>query len=147
MRLVALLEAGKGALVLLAGLGLLSLINHDVQRVAEHLVRLSHLNPASHYPRIFVEAAGHVTNARLWGLAALAAVYALVRGIEAYGLWHERRWAEWFALVAGGLYIPVEIYELFHHATWLKLTVLVVNAAIVIAMIFALRNSRDSETG
>lgn len=139
MRLVAILEAAKGALVLLAGLGLLSLIDRNVQQIAEHLVRLSHLNPASHYPSIFVEAAGHVTNARLWGLAALAAVYALVRGIEAYGLWHERRWAEWFALVAGGIYIPVEIFEILYHPSWLKFGVFAVNAAIVVYMITALR--------
>src|SRR5678815_3895868 len=91
MRTVALFEAAKGALVLLAGLGLLALINRDVQAIAEHLVRLSHLNPAAHYPRIFVDAASHVTNQRLWLLAAAAAAYALVRGVEAYGLWYERR--------------------------------------------------------
>ena len=147
MRLVALLEAAKGALVLVAGLGLLSLINHDVQHVAEKLVRLSHLNPASHYPRIFVEAAGHVTNTRLWALAAAAAAYALVRGIEAYGLWYERTWAEWLALVAGALYIPVEIYEIVRHVTWLKLVVFSVNAAIVIYMIVAIRRAKQTGEG
>lgn len=145
VRTVALFEAGKGALVLVAGLGLLTLVNRDVQEMAEHVVRLSHLNPASHYPHIFVEAAAHVTNQRLWLLAAAAAAYALVRGVEAYGLWHERRWAEWFALVAGALYIPIELYEIVHHVTWLKVTVFAVNAAIVIAMAYALRHSAEQE--
>ena len=62
-----------------------------------------------------------MTDARLWLLAAAATAYALVRGVEAYGLWFERRWAEWFALVSAGLYVPVEIFELWHefeaHAT------------------------------
>src|ERR1043165_7789130 len=117
VRTVALFEAFKGGLVLAAGLGLLALIHRDVQAFAEKLVRMSHLDPASHYPRIFIDAASHVTNARLWGFAAAAAAYPLVRGVEAYGLWMERRWAEWFALISGSLYLPVEIYELFHHAT------------------------------
>lgn len=145
MRTVAFFEAAKGALVLLAGLGLLTLINRDIQAVAEHLVRLSHLNPASHYPRIFVDAASHVTNRRLWMLAAAAALYALVRGVEAYGLWYERRWAEWFALIAGGVYLPVEIYEVAHKLTWLRVAVLVTNLAVVAYMAYALWHSADQD--
>ena len=42
VRLVAVFEALKGALVLGVGLGLLSLVHHDLQAVAERLVRHSH---------------------------------------------------------------------------------------------------------
>ncbi len=145
MRAVALFEAAKGILVLLAGLGVLALINRDVQAVAERAVRLSHLNPASHYPRIFIDAASHVTNTRLWFFAAAAAVYALVRGVEAYGLWYERRWAEWFAMIAGGIYLPVEIYELIHRASWLKVALLGTNVAVVAYMAYALLHSADQD--
>lgn len=138
VRTIAVFEAAKGALVLLAGLGLLSLINRDVQDVAERLVRHSHLNPASHYPRIFVDAAARVTNTHLRLLACAAAVYAAVRFVEAYGLWKERRWAEWFALVAGAIYVPVEVYELIHRASWTKGAVLLTNLAIVAYMAYVL---------
>lgn len=138
VRTIAVFEAAKGILVLLAGLGLLSLVNRDVQEIAERLVRHSHLNPASHYPRIFLDAASRVTNQRLWLLAAAAAVYSAVRLVEAYGLWFARRWAEWFALVAGAIYVPVEIYELIHRATWLKAAVLITNLAIVAYMAYVL---------
>ncbi|MEO6003798.1 MAG: DUF2127 domain-containing protein [Opitutus sp.] len=140
VRAIAIFEAAKGLIVLLAGLGLLSMIHRDVEAIAERLVRQSHLNPASHYPQIFVTAASRVTDTHLWLLAGAAALYAAVRGIEAYGLWFERRWAEWFALVAGGLFIPVEIYELIHHATKMKLLVLITNTAIVVYMVYVLRN-------
>jgi len=140
-----LFEAAKGALVLLAGLGLLALIDRNVQAIAERIVRFSHLNPASHYPRIFVDAASHVTNRRLWFLAACAALYAIVRGVEAYGLWYERRWAEWFALIAGGLYLPLEVYELFHRATWIKVAVLSTNIGIVVYMAYALMHSAEQD--
>jgi uncharacterized membrane protein (DUF2068 family) len=145
MRAVALFEAAKGALVLLAGLGLLTLLGRDVQVIAEHIVRFSHLNPASHYPRIFLDASSHVTNTHLWLLAAAAAAYALVRFVEAYGLWYERRWAEWFALLAGGLYVPVEIYEMFHRLTWLKVAVFATNVAIVVYMAYALLHSKEQD--
>jgi uncharacterized membrane protein (DUF2068 family) len=131
IRVVAVFEALKGVLVLSAGLGLLSLVHHDLQATAERLVRHSHLNPARHYPRIFIEAASHMNDSRLRSLAALAFLYAAVRFIEAYGLWQMRVWAEWFAIIAGSLFLPVEAYEMFRRATWMRGIVLLTNLFIV----------------
>ncbi|MDB6075922.1 MAG: uncharacterized protein JWO89_3562 [Verrucomicrobiaceae bacterium] len=147
VRVVAVFEAAKAALVLLAGMGLLTLIHKDVQEVAERLVEHFHMNPAHHYPQVFIEAASKVTDANLWMMAGLALVYAIVRLVEAYGLWWNRRWAEWFAMVSGGLYIPVEIYEVVHHVTWIKIMVLVVNTGIVLYMGYELRRSRSVAAG
>ena len=139
IRVVAGFEALKGGLVLVVGLGLLALVHHDVQAFAEQLVRRSHLNPASRYPRIFLQAAAAATDARLWAIAAGAGAYAIVRFIEAYGLWRRRKWAEWFAVVSGGIYVPIELYELAYGITWPKLLALAVNLAIVISMARELR--------
>jgi uncharacterized membrane protein (DUF2068 family) len=132
VRLIAVFEALKGTLVLVAGFGLLSLVHHDLQALAERLVRHSHLNPARHYPRIFLEAASHTNDSRLRFMAALAFLYAAVRFVEAYGLWHLRPWAEWFAIVAGSVYLPVEIYEIFKRVTWIRAMVLLINVFIVV---------------
>lgn len=142
VRTVALLEAAKGVLVLLVGFGVLSLIHHDVQRFAELLVAHAHLNPAARYPRIFIEVADRLTDSRLLLLAAGAGVYALARLVEAYGLWHARHWAEWFAALSGGIYVPFEIYELYQRATWLSLGALLVNSAIVVFMLYAVRRAK-----
>lgn len=146
VRAVALFEAAKGGLVLLAGFGSLSLIHHDAQRLAEQLVAHLHLNPAKRYPRIFIDAAAQLTDGRLVVVAALAATYGLVRLVEAYGLWRGRRWGEWFAAVSGAIYIPFEIYELFRDATWLSLTALGVNVVVVGVMINVLLRGRAAET-
>jgi len=145
IRAIALFEAAKGALVLLAGFGLLGLVHRDVQAVAERLVRFSHLNPASKYPHIFVDAATRVTDAQLWLLAAAAALYSLVRGAEAYGLWKGRSWAEWLALVSGGLYVPLEYYHLWQRFTWFRLAILGANLIVVGAMVYALRHRAEQE--
>ncbi|MDE2060193.1 MAG: DUF2127 domain-containing protein [candidate division NC10 bacterium] len=145
IRTVALLEAMKGSLVLLAGIGALSLIHHDAQRFAERLVGHLHLNPASSYPRIFLDFAAKATDSRLRTLAAFAAGYALVRLIEAYGLWRERHWAEWFAAVSGGIYIPFEIYKLFRGDAWLSLGALSANIVVVGLMIKALLRGHPVE--
>ena len=130
-RLVAVFEAAKGVLVLLVGFGLLTVVDQDVQTVAEELVRTLHLNPARHLPRIFLEAAERAGDTRLWLLAAFALAYAFLRLAESYGLWYGRRWAEWVAVASGSLYIPLEIYAIWHRPSWVKVSTLVVNIAIV----------------
>jgi len=139
VRGVALFEAAKGALVFLAGFGALSLVHKDVAGMAAELLSHFHLNPAKHYPSIFLDAAGQLTDTRLWTLAALAAAYGTVRFIEAYGLWRRRRWAEWLAAGSGVLYMPFELYEMAQGFAWLSVAVLAVNVLVVGLMVDALR--------
>lgn len=141
IRAVSVFEAVKGMLVLLVGFGALSLIHRDVQQVAEQLIGHLHLNPAKHYPRIFLDTAANATNARLWLLAIFAVAYSSIRFVEAYGLWRAKRWAEWFAAASGGIYIPFEVYELFTTGTLLTLIVLAINLVIVGLMIKTLYRS------
>jgi uncharacterized membrane protein (DUF2068 family) len=144
LRAVAVYEAAKGALVLLAGFELLSLMHHDAQHFAEQLVAHLHLNPAKGYPRVFIDAATNVTDVRLWLLAGFALVYVGVRWIEAYGLWFEKRWAEWLAVASGGIYVPAEAFEIAQGVTWTKILLLIVNVCIVAYLIYALRRSKRS---
>jgi uncharacterized membrane protein (DUF2068 family) len=131
LKTVAVLEGIKGLLVLLAGFGAFALLHRDVQALADSLVRHSHLNPARHIPRVFLEAAAHLTDARLWMLSAGALAYAGVRLAESWGLWHARAWAEWLGALSGVLYIPFEVASLLAHPTALKISVLLVNFAVV----------------
>lgn len=131
IRTVALFEAAKGAVVIVVGLGLLALIHHDIQRVAEEVVRHLHFNPAKHFPRIFSDAAAKVTDFRLWAMALAAMVYSLVRFVEAYGLWRQQVWAEWFGILSGSIYLPVEVYELTISISVVKVIIFLINLLIV----------------
>lgn len=144
LRVVSLFEAAKGLLVLFAGFGVLAFIHRDLHLAAEQLVRHFHLNPASHYPRIFIDAADHLTNVRLWAMAFSALLYSVVRFVEAIGLWRQRQWAKWFGLLTGSMYIPVELFEILRGVTWPKVTVLIVNAGIVGYLAYVLYQSRHN---
>jgi uncharacterized membrane protein (DUF2068 family) len=139
VRAVAILEAAKGFVVVAAGLGLLSLVHHDFQRIAEGLVAHAHLDPASHYPRIFIDAAAALTDARLHLLAAGAAAYSGLRFAEAWGLWRGRAWAEWLAALSGGLYIPFEVIGIVREPGGLGFALLAVNVGVVGIMAASLR--------
>ncbi len=135
LRAVALFEAFKGSIVLLLELGLLTLIHRDAGEVAEHLVRVLHLNPEKHMSQAIISAAYKLTDAKLWAIAAGGLAYATVRFVEAYGLWHRRVWAEWFALLSGCLYLPWEFYELAEKATPIRAMILGTNVIIVVYML------------
>ncbi|MFO1349720.1 MAG: DUF2127 domain-containing protein [Gammaproteobacteria bacterium] len=143
LRTVAVFEAAKGTLVLLVGLGLLSMVHRDIQALAVDIVRHFHLNPASRYPHIFLEAAAKANDLSLWLLAAGAFGYTLVRLIEAYGLWLGRRWAQWFGALSGAIYLPIEIYELTAGITPAKIIVLLVNLIVVVYLAFSLGLARQ----
>lgn len=142
LRVVALFEAAKGLLVLLVGFGILALIHKDLHAVAEQLVRHFHLNPASRYPGIFIDITQDLTNRYLWAMVASALLYSAVRLVEAYGLWHQRQWAEWFGLLTGAMYVPIEVFEIIRKVTWPRVTVFAVNAAIVAYLSYVLYESR-----
>ena len=142
LKLVAGLEAAKGAVVLAAGVGLFRLVHHDVQAAAESFVRHMHLNPASHYPRVFIDAVTMLDDSRLRMLAIGALAYAAVRLAEAYGLWTDRPWAEWFGALSGSIYVPIEIYKLFERLTWTRFGFLAFNSVIVGYLAFVLARRR-----
>lgn len=136
LRAVAMFEFTKGLLVVLLACGLFSLVHKDVEVEAERLVRHFHLNPYHHFSRVFIDAASQLTSGRLWGLAFAALAYSCVRFIEAYGLWHARAWAEWFALLSGAFYLPWEVYEIVRKPTPLHWLVLITNCLVVLYMAY-----------
>ena len=72
-------------------------------------------------------------------IAAGLVVYAATQFVEAYGLWHERRWGEYLAAVVTSCFVPVELYELVSHPTALKGVLLLVN---VVAVAWLVRSKR-----
>ena len=146
LHVVALFEGAKGLLVLLVGFELLTYIHKNINEAAMHLVKHLHLNPASHYPRIFLDLMEHIDDTKLRSMALAAAMYFVVRMIEAVGLWLRKTWAEWFAVLTGGMYIPVEIYEVAIKVTWPRVTVLVINLGIVSYLLFVLIKEREKKT-
>ncbi len=132
IHLIAVFEAIKGVIGLIAGFGILSLMNRDIVAFAEDLVGFLHLNSEGRIAHRIVETVTKLNPSNLKLFFILSLIYASVRFIEAYGLWRLRAWAEWFAIISGAIYIPVEIYELIHKPTYIRAGILIFNIAIVI---------------
>ena len=61
-----------------------------------------------------------------------AGIYAILTGIEAVGLWYEKRWAHILVLVLVGISIPPEIYELVRGISPIKALVFLLNLAVFV---------------
>lgn len=147
LRTVATVEAIKGMLVVLLAGGLLMLIHKDLDEVADKLTDFLRVDPDGRLSNLLYRLADKATDKELWLLAAGALVYSTVRFVEAYGLWHERDWAEWFALLSGCLYLPYEIYSLLQHSDLVRWAVLAVNILIVLYMLkLRMESLRDSRS-
>lgn len=141
---VAAIEAAKGAIVLLAGFGLLGLLHRDLHVWSSEIVEHLHLNPARKYPHIFIDLFSSFTDQRLWLMAGMALLYSTIRFAEAYGLWKQKAWAEWLALVGGCIYLPPEVYAIYQKATFIHVSALVVNLVIVLLVAKVLLQKRKN---
>ena len=135
-------EAFKGSVVLMAASGFLSLLHKDVHLVAAKFIHHMHLNPASRYPLIFLDAASNLHDRRLIFLAIGAGTYASIRFLEAYGLYTEKAWAEVLAAISGAIYVPFELAKLLRRPTWHSALFLTINLLVVSLMVRALLQRR-----
>jgi uncharacterized membrane protein (DUF2068 family) len=75
----------------------------------------------------------------LYAVAAAAAVYAVVEGLEAVGLWYQKRWAEYLTFVATCAFLPYEVYELTRSTSPFKWIAIAVNLLIAGYLLYAKR--------
>jgi uncharacterized membrane protein (DUF2068 family) len=139
---IALFEAAKGLLALAAACGIISLRHTDLHAVTDAFLLRHGIDPERHYTRLFIESVAKATNHRVGEIAALGFAYALIRLAEGYGLWQGKHWAEWFAVISAGIYLPLEFQHFAHHATLLNAGVIFFNIVIVLYLAKLLNQQR-----
>ena len=134
LRTVAAVEFVKGFLTVLAGLIFLEVIrrDYDLEDAAQNLLYYLHIDPDRRLSQVFVHAAARLMDANVKLVLGIALVYATGRFIESYGLWRQRVWAEWLAIISGAVYLPFELYKLVTKPSTVHWVILLVNLAVVI---------------
>lgn len=125
---IALFEACKGLAAALAAAGLEVLGPTSLQRglavLGGHFQRDPNRGALAWLTRGVDADAVHL-------IAAVAGSYALMRFVEAWGLWRHRAWASWFGCIGAAAYLPFDLYALFAHPGWLSVAVLAINLLVV----------------
>ncbi len=144
-RWLAYYKFGSGALLFLIGVEAIRLLHTDVQFMVEHWAAWLHADRLR-YVRTALGEIGHVSSRELLGMSLASFAYSGLQMLEGIGLYLERRWAEYLALLGTGGFLPIELYELAHAFSWTKLGVLVFNGLIV-AYLVRLLLRRGVRTG
>jgi uncharacterized membrane protein (DUF2068 family) len=145
---VASLELTKGVVAIGIAIAIAALSHSDTWDDADRLLRFFHINEDWHFAQLFLDWADNLTPGKLWGAALLILAYACLRFVEGYGLWFAKIWAEWLAIVSGAFYLPFEIIEVRRRPNWFHISVLLINAAIVLYIVYlrTLHHDRDPLT-
>jgi uncharacterized membrane protein (DUF2068 family) len=146
LRLIALDRAFH--FIVLVGLGVLVLLfaadratlRHTFYKVIADLqggvaASQSHAHGLLHE----IDNAFTTSSSHLHLVGAVLLVYGAVEGVEAVGLWHQRRWAEYLTFLVTASLLPLEIYELVNRATVFKAIAFVINVAVVLYLLRAKR--------
>ena len=133
LRTIALMEFAKGVAVLAAAI---SLYWVDPADVVGAFLDFLHISPDHHLAQLLLRSADNLNNASMWSVVLVACVYSGLRFAESFGLWREKAWAEWIALVSGAIYIPFEAYKLAHRVSLLHVSILLINIAVVAYMFY-----------
>ena len=132
LRTIALFEAAKGILALAAVCGLLSLRHTDLHAATDAFLLRHGVNPERHYTRLFIETVANATHHHAGQIIGVGIAYGLIRLAEGYGLWLGKHWAEWFAVISAGLYLPLELFHFVRRPRPFTTGIILLNVALII---------------
>jgi len=134
LRTVATIEAAKGVLALIVGFAFVEILRRDVdlEDAALNLLYALHIDPDRRMSVALLHAAERMSETSVLNVAVIVLVYSSLRFLESYGLWRQRIWAEWLAIVSGAIYLPFELRALIRHPTAFHWAILLINIVIVL---------------
>ncbi|AVJ32044.1 DUF2127 domain-containing protein [Stenotrophomonas indicatrix] len=139
LHVIALLEASKAMLALLAATGLEILGPQPLRDGVNALIRRFSLDPDHGTLPSLLNAispdAVHLAAAAMIG-------YGLLHLVEAWGLWKAKAWASWLGCLTASIYLPFDIYAIVRHPGWASWTVLAINLIVVYVLARDLRKRR-----
>ncbi|MDH6333264.1 MULTISPECIES: DUF2127 domain-containing protein [Stenotrophomonas] len=139
LHVIALLEASKAMLALLAATGLEILGPQPLRDGVNALIRRFSLDPDHGTLPSLLNAispdAVHLAAAAMIG-------YGLLHLVEAWGLWKAKAWASWLGCLTASIYLPFDIYAIVRHPGWASWMVLAINLIVVYVLARDLRKRR-----
>jgi len=128
LHLIALFEACKGMLAILAATGLEILGPRPLQEAVSALIRRFSLDPDhGALPSLLKVISPDAVHMAAAGIFA----YGLLHLVEAWGLWRAKAWASWLGCLTAALYLPFDIYAIIRHPGWASWGVLAINLLVI----------------
>lgn len=126
----------KGLLFVLLGIGALKLIHRDIVDMLTRWLIDWHFDPESRFVNLILDKAALIDAHRLKQISIAIFCYAGLDFIEGTGLVLEKTWAEYLTLILTASFLPWEFFEILRHPTWGKVILTLVNALVVVYLVF-----------
>jgi uncharacterized membrane protein (DUF2068 family) len=139
LHIIALIEAAKGVLAVVAGSGLAILGPAPLQHWVRILIARFELDPEHGALALFAQSIN--PGAVRWA-AAIVTAYGILHLVEAWGLWRAKVWASWLGCLTAALYLPLDIFALSKHPGWATIAVLAINLIVVWVLAWDIRRRR-----
>ena len=139
---LAVFEAAKGALALIAAASLEVMGPEPIRRFIHTLIARFNLDPEHGTLPSLLKA---INPDAVHLAVAVVTLYALWRLVEAWGLWRAKAWASWLGCVGTAAYLPLDLYGLYHHPGWHTWAVLGINLLVVAVLARDLLRRRSIE--
>ena len=128
LHIIALVEAVKGGLGLLAASGLELVGSAPLQRWVHELIARFQLDP---HHGAMAWLAGAISPGGVHLADLIATLYGVMHILEGWGLWRAKAWASWLGCITVSLYLPFDLYALARHPGWLSLVVVAINVLVL----------------
>lgn len=128
LHVIAIVEAAKGALAVLAASGLELLGPAPLRHLVQVLIARFQLEPG-HGAMPWL--AGAINPGAVHMAAAAVFFYGVLHLLEAWGLWRAKSWASWLGCVTAAAYLPFDVFALARHPGWIALAVVAINLIVV----------------
>jgi uncharacterized membrane protein (DUF2068 family) len=143
--LIAVFKLLEGLLIFVVAVGALKLLHRDVASMAAEWITALRIDPHNEYIHWLLGKLGVIDDHRLKQISAGSFIYAAIRLTEGIGLLFRQRWAEYFIVIATGLFIPLEVHEIYVHSNWPKVTVFAVNLVVLGYLVVSLLRTRKHD--
>jgi len=142
VKAVALFAIVRAISALLVCYGLYHLADENIPQLISNLAGNFQIDSNNHHLNKVLDKASMVTPDNIKLVMVVVFLYAMVRFVEAYGLWNRYQWTEWFSFLNGCIYIPFEIYECIVAPSIISFSVLAINLTIVGYLYMVIRARR-----
>jgi uncharacterized membrane protein (DUF2068 family) len=147
LRIIGGFKLLTGLLLVGLGFGLFHWLGDDPGGEASRIVSALKFDPENQYIHGAIEWISGISPKQLAEIRVGTFLYALLYLVEGVGLLMQKRWAEYFTVIATGSLIPLEVYEVWKRLTALRLSVLAINLAIVGYLVYRLVQARREKAG
>lgn len=129
----------RGTIAIAIGVSLLQVQLHLHFNSWEDHFNLKNLALNDPFFQLLTSYFSRLTQEQIFSISVLAISLGALRWLEAYGIWLNKNWACYLAVVTGFIYIPFEVNELLNQFSWIMCTILIINIIVVLYLIHILQ--------